>query len=75
MATPPHPVLGTHVLQLEFALGPLIFGLLGQEVDSDVTTGDGAGVGWPLMLTQHVGPRARVEGAAGGLASSLPPLL
>lgn len=71
MATPPHPVLGTHVRQL----GPLIFGLLGQEVDSDVTTGDRGGVGWPLMLTQHVGPRVRVEGAAGGLASSLPPLL
>lgn len=50
----PRP-LGTHVLQLEFPPGPLILGLLCQEVDGDVTMGDRGGGGWPVVLTQHLG--------------------
>lgn len=42
---PARPVpWGTHVLQLEFPLGPLILRLLGQQVDRDVTMGDGGRV-------------------------------
>lgn len=47
--------LGTHVLQLEFPPGPLILGLLCQEVDGDVTVGDRRRVGWPVVLTQYLG--------------------
>lgn len=50
-----HPTLlcpqGTHVLQLEIPHGPLISGLLSQEVNCEVTVVDRDGVCWPVMLT------------------------
>lgn len=59
---PAHPQ-GTHVLQLEFPLGPLILRLLGQEVDGDVTTDDQGRFCRPVTLTQHLGPEGwRGEG-------------
>ena len=39
------------MVQLEFPCGPLVLGLLGQQADGDGPMGDGAGVGWPVVLT------------------------
>lgn len=56
------------MLQLEFPLRPLILGLLSQQVDHDVTVGDGGRVCWPVMLTQHLGSEGQSRG--GGVALS-----
>ena len=55
----PPSLAGTHVLQLEVPRGPLALGLLGQEVDGDVTVGDRGGVSWPVVLTKHLGPEGQ----------------
>lgn len=43
------------MLQLELPLGPLMLRLLSQEVDGNVTVGEGARVSWPVVFAQHLG--------------------
>lgn len=53
------------MVQLELPRSPLVLALLSQQADSDRPVGDGAGVGWPVVLAQHLGPESSV-GMRGG---------